>query len=130
LDLNIYGDVSEGNSLDDFVKLEVDVDVLLFVGRGVLKLRAFNVSLFGSDVSKDMEEVGQGDGDGGWGLGAVGIKAGGKTITTWAGVVPGVVGTIKVVLDDLVGSSDVDLISVVDLRPVGNRESGGDDEGG
>jgi hypothetical protein len=50
-------------------------------------------------------------------------------ITTWAGVVPGVVGTIEVVLDDLVGSGDVDLVGVVDLRPVSNRKGGGDDEG-
>jgi hypothetical protein len=35
-----YGDVSEGDLLDDFLKLEVDVGILLFGGWGVLKLRA------------------------------------------------------------------------------------------
>jgi hypothetical protein len=50
-------------------------------------------------------------------------------ITIWAGVIPGVVGTIEVVLDDLVGGSDVDLVSVVNLGPIGNREGGGDDKG-
>jgi hypothetical protein len=35
-----YGDVSEGDSLDDFLELEVDVGILLFGGWGVLKLQA------------------------------------------------------------------------------------------
>jgi hypothetical protein len=51
-------------------------------------------------------------------------------ITTWAWVIPGVVGAIQVVLDDLVGGDDVDLVGVVDLRPIGNREGGGDDKSG
>jgi hypothetical protein len=54
----------------------------------------------------------------------------GGAITTQAGVIPGVVRTVEIVLDDLVGGSDVDLVSVVDLRPVGNGEGRGDDEGG
>ena len=51
-------------------------------------------------------------------------------ITTRAGVIPGVVGTIEVVLDDLAGGGDVDLVGVVDLRPIGNRKGRGDDKGG
>jgi hypothetical protein len=39
----------------------------------------------------------------------------GGVITTRAGIVPGIVRTIKVVLDDLVGGDDIDLIGVVDL---------------
>jgi hypothetical protein len=64
------GDVGEGNLFDNFFELEVDVCVLMFGGRGVLKLRAYNVSLFDGDVGKDVEEVGQGgnDGDGERGL--------------------------------------------------------------
>jgi hypothetical protein len=93
-------------------------------------LGAYYVSLLGSNISKDVEEVGWGGNDGGWGRGAIGIGARSGAITTWAGVILGVVGTIEVVLDDLVGSGDVDLIGVVDLRPVSNRESGGDNKGG
>jgi hypothetical protein len=36
-------------------------------------------------------------------------------ITTWAGVVLGVVRTVEVVQNDLVGSDDVDLIGVANL---------------
>jgi hypothetical protein len=54
----------------------------------------------------------------------------GRVITTWVGVVSGIVGTIEVVLDDLVGSINVNLIGVVYLQPRGNGEGGGDDEGG
>jgi hypothetical protein len=124
------GDVSEGDSLNDFFKLEVDVGVLVFGGQGVLKLGAYNVSLLGSDVGEDVKEVGWCGNDGGWGRGAIGIEAHGGAITTWARIVSGVVRTIEIVLDDLVGSSDIDLISVVDLRPVSNREGRGDDKGG
>jgi hypothetical protein len=108
------GDVSKQNMLNNFFELEVDIGILLFGGQGVLKLGAYNVSLLGGDISEDMEEVGWGY-DGGWGWGAVGIRTQGRAITTWAGIVPGVVGTIEVVLDDLVGSSNVDLIGVVNL---------------
>jgi hypothetical protein len=124
------GDVGKWDMLNDFFKLKVDIGVLVFGGWGVLKLRAYNVSLLGSNVGEDMENVGQGGNDREWGWGAIGIEAHGKIITTWAGVVPGVVGTIEVVLDDLVGSDDVDLIGIVNLRPIGNREGRGDNEGG
>jgi hypothetical protein len=50
-------------------------------------------------------------------------------ITTRARVILGVMRTIKIVLDDLVGGGDIYLVGVVDLRPIGNREGGGDDEG-
>ena len=40
------------------------------------------------------------------------------------GVVPGVVGAVEEVLDDLVGGDDVDLIDVVDGRPRGDGEGG------
>jgi hypothetical protein len=108
----------------------VDVHILVFGGRGVLKLWAYDVSLLGGDVGDDVKEVGQGGNDGGWGLGAVDVTVLGEMITSWAGVVLGIVGAIKVVLDNLVGGGDVDLISVVDLRPVGNGKGGGDDKGG
>jgi hypothetical protein len=106
----------------------VDVCVLVFLGRGVLELRAYNVSLLGGNIGEGVEEVGRSGDDGGWGRGAVG--ACGRAITAWAGVVPGIVGTIEVVLNNLVGGDDVDLIGIVDLRPVGNREGRGDDKGG
>jgi hypothetical protein len=51
----------------------VNIGVLVFRGQGALKLRAYNVSLLGDDISKDMEEVRQGS-DRGWGWGAIGIK--------------------------------------------------------
>jgi hypothetical protein len=123
------GDVSKRDALDDLFKLMVDVGVLMFWGWGVLKLRAYYVSLLGGDVGKDVEEVGQSGDDGGWGWGAVGIDACSRVITTWAGVIPGVMGTIEIVLDDLVGSDDVDLVDIVNLRPVSNGEGGGDDKG-
>jgi hypothetical protein len=51
-------------------------------------------------------------------------------VTIRAGVVSGVVRTVEVVLDDLVGSGNVDLVNVVNLQPRGNREGRGDDKGG
>jgi hypothetical protein len=39
-------------------------------------------------------------------------------------------GTIEIVLNDLVGSDDVDLVDVINLGPVGNGESRGDNKGG
>jgi hypothetical protein len=125
----LEGDVGEGNSFNNFFKLEVDVGVLVFGGRGVLKLRAYYVSLLGGDVGKDVEKIGQGGDDGGWGAGAISVTARGEVVATWAGVVPGVVGTVQVLLDDLVGGGDVNLVGVVDLRPVGNGEGGGDNKG-
>jgi hypothetical protein len=111
-----YWDVGKQDALDYFFELEVDIGILVLGSWGVLKLRAYDVSLLGSDVSKDMEKVGWG-GDGGWGWqwGAVGVGAWGGAITSWAGVVLGVVRTIKIVLNDLVGSSNIDLVGVVDL---------------
>jgi hypothetical protein len=114
---------------DNFFELKVDVCVLMFGGRGVLKLRAYDVSLFGGDVGKDMKEVGWGVDDGGWGMGTIGGAACDKMITTWTRVIPGVVGAIEVVLDNLVGGGDVDLVGVVNLRPVGNGKGEGDNKG-
>ena len=47
-----------------------------------------------------------------------------------AGVVLGVVRTIEEVLDDLVGSSDVQLVDVVNLGPRDSGEGGGGDGSG
>jgi hypothetical protein len=41
----LEGDVSEGDSFDNFFELEMDIGVLMFGGWGVLKLRAYYVSL-------------------------------------------------------------------------------------
>jgi hypothetical protein len=60
-------DVGKGDSFDNFFKLEVDVGILLFEGQGVLKLRAYYVSLLGDNVGEDVKEVGWGGGPGGWG---------------------------------------------------------------
>jgi hypothetical protein len=87
-------DVSEGDSFDNFFELEMDVGVLVFGGRGILKLRAFNVSLLGGNVGEDVEEVWWGGDNGGWGAGTVVVVACGEAITSWAGIVPGVVGTV------------------------------------
>jgi hypothetical protein len=107
----------------------VDVLVLVFGGWGVLKLRAYNVSLFGSNVGEDVEEVGRGGDDGGRGAGAISVGARGRVITSWTWVIPGIVGTIEVVLDNLVGGGDVNLVGVVDLGPISNRKGRGDDKG-
>jgi hypothetical protein len=107
----------------------VDVLVLVFEGRGILKLGVYNVSLLGGDVGKDVKEVGWGGDNGGRGAGAVFVTARGEAVTSWTWVVPGIVGAIQVVLDDLVGGDDVDLVCVVDLRPVGNGKGRGDDKG-
>ena len=47
-----------------------------------------------------------------------------------AGVVLGVVRTVEEVLDDLVGSSNVKLISVIKLGPRGGGKGGGGDNSG
>jgi hypothetical protein len=55
-----YEDVSKQDMLDNFFELDIYVDILVFGGQGVLKLRAYNVSLLCSDVGKNVEEVRQG----------------------------------------------------------------------
>jgi hypothetical protein len=52
-----------------------------------------------------------------------------EVVTSWAWIIPGIVRTVKVVLDNLIGGGDVNLVGVVDLGPIGNRKGGGDDEG-
>ena len=47
-----------------------------------------------------------------------------------AGIVPGVVGTVEEVLDNLVGGGDVELISVIKLGPRGGGKGGGGDDSG
>ena len=47
-----------------------------------------------------------------------------------AWIIPGVVRTVEEVLDDLVGSGNVELISVVKLGPRGSGKGGGGDDGG
>ena len=81
-----------------------------------------------------MEEVG-------WGVKAINNERRGRRdaiafvsrtqAVTRAGVIPGVVGTIEEVLNDLVGSSDIELINVIKLGPEGSGEGrGGDSSGG
>jgi hypothetical protein len=79
------GDIGEGDSLDNFFKLKMDVCVLMLGDQGVLKLGAYDVSLFSGDVGEDMEEVGQCGNDGGRGMGTVDVDVGGGMIATWAG---------------------------------------------
>ena len=81
-----------------------------------------------------MEEVGRGvdaiDGDEGRDGGNAVTFTSGAGAVEGAGVVPGVVRTVKEVLDDLVGSGDVELISVIKLGPEGSGKGrGGDDSG-
>ena len=47
-----------------------------------------------------------------------------------AGVISGVVRTVKEVLDDLVGGGDVELISVIKLGPRGSGKGRGGDNSG
>jgi hypothetical protein len=47
--------------LNTFFKLEVDIDILVLGGWGILKLGAYNISLVDGNVSKNVEEVGWGD---------------------------------------------------------------------
>jgi hypothetical protein len=75
------GDISERDMLDYFLKLKVDIGVLVF-GGWVLELRAYNVSLLGSNVGEDVKEVGWGSDNGGQGWGAIGIGAHGGAITS------------------------------------------------
>ena len=46
----------------------------------------------------------------------------GRGVGGW--VVPGVVGAVEELLDNLVGGSDVDLINVIDGGPRGDGEAG------
>ena len=85
------------------------------------------------ELSKNIEEVGWGDGrvgkdegqggDGNWrewdGGGRAAARRG---VGGW--IVPGVMGAIEEFLDYLVGGSDVDLIDVIDGRPRGDGEGG------
>jgi hypothetical protein len=115
------GDVGKQNVLDDFFKLDMCIHVLILGGSGILELGAYYISLLGSDISKDVKEVGQDDsrvgkdGSGDEGQGAVCVEMRDRMITVQAGVIPGVVGTIKEVLNNLVGGSDVLLVDVVNL---------------
>ena len=47
-----------------------------------------------------------------------------------AGVIPGVVRTVEEVLDDLVGSSNIELINIIKLGPRGSGKGGGGDDSG
>ena len=47
-----------------------------------------------------------------------------------AWVIPGVMGAVEEVLNDLVGGGDVELISVIKLGPRGGRKGGGGNDGG
>ena len=89
------------------------------------------------ELSKNVEEVGRGDGrirkderrgsdgnrreqDGGsWAAAGMGVGRG-----VGGRVVPGVVGAIEEVLNDLLGGDDVDLVDVVDGGPRGDGEGG------
>ena len=89
------------------------------------------------EFSKNVEEVGRGDGwvgkderrggDGNWrewdgrGRAAAGM-GGGRGV--WGRIVPGIVGTIEEVLNHLLGGDDVDLVDVVDGGPRGDGEGG------
>ena len=81
-----------------------------------------------------MEEVGQGvdaiDSDNGGDRGNAVMFASGAGAIKRAGVVPGVVGTIEEVLDNLIGSSDIELINIIKLGPRGSGKGGGGNDGG
>ena len=81
-----------------------------------------------------MEEIGRGvdaidSDDRGSGGNAVSFASGVGAVER-AGVVPGIVGTVEEVLDDLVGGGDVELINVIKLGPRGGGKGGGGDDGG
>ena len=88
----------------------------------------------GGNVGEDVEEVGRGvdtiDSDERGGGGNAVTFASGAGAIERAGVVPGVVGTVEKVLDDLVGGGDVELINVIKLGPRGGGKGGGGDDGG
>ena len=86
-----------------------------------------------SELGEDVEEVRWGDGrvgkdegrggDGNWrewdGGGRAATRRG---VGGW--VVPGVVGAVEEILNDLLGGDDVDLVDVVDGGPRGDGEGG------
>ena len=87
-------------------------------------------------LSKNIEEVGRSDGrvgedegrggDGNWRERDRGGQAATRRgVRGW--IVPGVVGAIEEILDNLLGGDDVDLVDVVDGRPRG--DGGGTSEG-
>ena len=88
----------------------------------------------GGDVSEDMKEIGWGvdaiDGDKGRGGGNAVTFASGARAIEGAWIIPGIVGTVEKVLNNLVGGGDVELVSVVKLGPRGGGEGGGGDDGG
>ena len=73
-----------------------------------------------------MEEVGRGvdaiDSDKGRGRGNAVTFTSGAGAIEGGGIVPGVVGTVEEVLDDLVGSGDIELVNIVKLGPRGGGE--------
>ena len=81
-----------------------------------------------------MEEIGWGvdaiDSDEGRGGGNTVTFASGAGAIEGTGIVPGVVGTVEKVLDDLVGGGDVKLVDIVNLRPRDSGEGGGGDGSG
>ena len=85
------------------------------------------------ELSKNVEEVGRGDGR----IGKDKGQGGDGNRREWhgqsravmgrgvgRGVVPDVVGAIEEVLNNLLGGDDVDLVDVVDGRPRGDGEGG------
>ena len=90
-----------------------------------------------SELGKNVEEVRRGDGqvrkdegqgsdrnrrerDGrGWAVVGMSVRRG-----VGGGVIPGVVGAVEEILNNLVGGDDIDLIYVVDGGPRGDREDG------
>ena len=146
-------DVSKQDALDNLLKLLVDVGILWF-RVGVLELRTREVVLLGSDVSENLKEVGRGgnedrrggsDRDNRWRVDNKRGKEGEQAnrgvwedrdgeaasgVAIWAWIVPGIVGTIEEVLNDLVGGSDVYLVDVINLRPRGDRKGRGGNSGG
>ena len=146
-------DVNEWDVLDYFLKALMGVCVLR-LGVRVLKLRTREVVLLGSNISENFKEVGRsgdkdrrgrGDGDNGrrvddeqgeesgWADRRVGEDGDGEVhggVTIQARIVPGVMWAIEEVLNDLIGSGNIYLVDVVNLRPGGNRKGGGGDGGG
>ena len=88
----------------------------------------------GGDVGKNVEEVGWGvdaiDGEERQGGGNAVTFTGGARAVKRAWVVPGVTRTVEKVLDNLVGSGNVELVDVIKLGPRGGGEGGGGDDGG